>query len=278
MSMQMNDLKIFIETAKSLNFTRASEICGITQPTLSYSIKRLENELGAALFIRLKNGVQLTKLGENFSHRVNKLIFEWEELEKLSGTGTNTFSGNYTIGAHPSVALYTLEHFLPDLNEKYPNIHFSLLHAHSREITEKIISWEIDFGLVINPKRHPDLIIKELCTDRVGVYASTDKKRDTLICDESLMQTQSILKKMEKAKLHFSKKISSTNLEVIAKLASSGLGFAILPERVARQYRNLKLITDDFFFQDKACLIYRSEKHKDPPGKAIIAKIMQGKY
>ena len=56
MSLALDDLKNFITVTETLNVTRASEILGMTQPALSYSLKRLEREFGTELFIRLKNG------------------------------------------------------------------------------------------------------------------------------------------------------------------------------------------------------------------------------
>ena len=66
MSLVLDDIRYFNTVSQFLNMTRASEVLGVTQPTLSYAMKRLENELGGELFIRLKNGLQLTQLGESF--------------------------------------------------------------------------------------------------------------------------------------------------------------------------------------------------------------------
>ena len=59
-----NDLIDFIELSNTLNFSRASERIGISQPSLSTAIKRLEQAIGAELFIRGKNGVSLTQAGK----------------------------------------------------------------------------------------------------------------------------------------------------------------------------------------------------------------------
>ena len=73
MSVVMDDIKYFVVVSDTLNVTRASEILGVTQPTLSYAIKRLETGLGGDLLIRLKSGVRLTKLGEEFLRRSDKI-------------------------------------------------------------------------------------------------------------------------------------------------------------------------------------------------------------
>ena len=77
MSLMMDDIRYFNVISHTLNMTRASEILGVAQPTLSYAIKRLEKELGGDLLIRLKNGVQLTRLGEDFYKQGRIVLFEW---------------------------------------------------------------------------------------------------------------------------------------------------------------------------------------------------------
>lgn len=272
MALVLEDIKYFLHVAHTLNITRASEIAGVTQPTLSYSVKRLENELGGDLLIRLKNGVQLTKLGKDFLQKSSKLIIEWEGLKKI--TNNSSVGGKFTLGVHPSVGLYVLPCFLPKLIKESPDIEFHLAHALSREITEKVISWKLDFGIVVNPKKHPDLVIAELCQDRIGLF-STTKAKDMLIFDKELTQSNSIIKKM---KLKFQHQTTTSNLEIIAKLTSIGYGTGILPERVAKQYKNLKLLDENLIYKDRICLVYRHERHKDISGQTIISHIKGGSY
>ncbi|MCB1179682.1 MAG: LysR family transcriptional regulator [Leptospiraceae bacterium] len=271
MSLVLDDIKYFITISETLNITRASEIIGISQPALSYSIKRLEFELGGQVFIRLKNGIQLTKLGEEFNHRARRLIYEWEQAQNLADTEAGLTQGSYTFAIHPSVALYTLESFIPHLQRSYPGLNFNFIHGLSREMTEKVISWEADFGIVVNPIKHPDLVIIKLCTDEVTIFYTKDTQ-DKLICDQQLAQSQYILKKIGK-KNQFSGMINSSNLEVVAKLTSLGLGYGLLPSRVAQQYSQLKKLKDAPVFKDEICLVFRPEKHNNLVSQKIIKTI-----
>lgn len=268
MSLMMNDIKYFITVSETLNITRASEIIGMSQPALSYAVIRLEKELGGQLIIRLKNGIQLTKLGEEFKQRARRLLYEWEQARNLAKPELGLIQGSYTIAAHPSVALYTLECFMPKIQVDFPKLDFNFIHGLSREMTEKVISWEADFGIVVNPINHPDLVITNLYNDEVTIF-SVENAPDKLIYDQNLAQSQYILKKIGK-KSYFNGVLSSANLEVVAKLTSLGLGYGLLPTRVASQYNHLKKLKDAPIFRDKICLIYRPEKHKNPVSKKII--------
>lgn len=268
MSLLLDDIKYFIAASDTLNITRASEIIGISQPALSYSIKRLENKLGGSLFIRLKNGIQLTKLGEEFKQRSHRLIYEWEQVQNIAHPESGLIQGNYTIALHPSVALYALQYFMSKLQADFPKLDFNFIHGHSREMTEKVISWEADFGLVVNPIQHPDLVIIKLSTDEVSIFYA-ENAQNKLIYDRKLAQSQYILKEINR-KVAFNGVINSTSLEVIAKLTALGLGYGILPTRVTYQYTHLKKLNDAPVFRDEICLVYRPEKHNNPVSKKII--------
>jgi len=273
MSLVMDDIKYFIAVSETQNITRASEILGISQPTLSYAIKRLERELGGELLIRLKSGIRLSKLGEVFLKRSRKLIYEWEQAQNLAHPDTGLIEGQYLFAIHPSVALYTIKDFLPQLTQRFPSLNFNFTHGLSREMTEKVINWEADFGIVVNPIRHPDLVITKLCTDVVTIFHKP-KAQKKLIYDGKLTQSKYILKKLSQLNL-FDKKITSENLEVVANITSLGLGYGLLPTRVAKQYMGLRVMKGAPHFNDEICLVYRPEKHKNPISRKIIKIIKE---
>src|SRR3990167_8780850 len=268
MSLVMNDIKYFITVSETLNVTRASEIIGLSQPALSYALKRLENELGGHLLIRLKNCVQLTKFGERFKQNAHRLLYEWEQVQSLANPKSGFIQGSYTFALHPSVALYMLESFMPTLQADFHGLDFNFIHGLSREMTEKVISWEADFGIVVNPIKHPDLVISKLYNDEVTIFYAKNAQ-NKLIYDKNLAQSQYILKKIGK-KVNFNGVLSSGNLEVVAKLTSLGLGYGLLPTRVAQQYKHLIKLKDAPIFKDEICLVYRPEKHNNAVSKKII--------
>lgn len=274
MAMSLDDIKNFQKIADTLNITRASELLGMTQPTLSYSLKRLETELGDELIIRKKNGVELTKLGEEFKLRSHILVLEWEKIQGLVTTEGADAKGEYSIGVHPSVAMYTLNKILPKLTKAYPNLSFKLHHGLSRKMTEKVINWEVDFGIVVNPIKHPDLVIKELCKDVVSIFYKKGCPKK-LIYDDALAQTQDILKKFKMDKSYLHGQIISNNLEVISAMVAQGLGFGVLPTRVAGRYPELSKLEGAPLFHDKICLVYRPEKHKNKISQDMLNLIKQ---
>lgn len=271
MSLLLDDIRYFLTASETLNMTRASEIIGRSQPALSYSIKRLENKLGGELFIRHKNGIQLTKLGEEFQKRSFRLIYEWEQLQNIATPDSGLVQGLYTLALHPSVGLYTLEFFIPKLQLDFPRLNFHFIHGISREMTEKVINWEADFGIIVNPIEHPDLIIKKLYTDEVTLFHAANPQ-DKLIYDKKLAQSEYILKNIQKH-LNIRSSFTTSNLEIAARLTAIGLGYGILPSTVASQYPQLKKLKEAPVYKDEICLVYRPEKHQNPVSQRIIESI-----
>ncbi|NQZ18913.1 MAG: LysR family transcriptional regulator [Bdellovibrionales bacterium] len=280
-----SDIRYFLEVAVTGNISRASERLGISQPSLSLAIKRVEESLGTSLLLRNKNGVQLNQAGKKFTQQARQLLHQWEQIKSQTLSSQEEISGQYTIGCHQSVALYSLPYFMKDLLSKNPQLEVNLKHDLSRKITEEVISFQIDFGIVVNPVQHPDLVIKSLCTDKVTLWTANKPSPNqnikdgnaVLICDQNLLQTQAITKKLNSSVVKFNRIVTSSSLEVISSMVAKGVGIGILPTRVAelQPKKTLKAIDSIAFFNDKICLVYRADAQKTKAAKTIIAAISE---
>jgi DNA-binding transcriptional LysR family regulator len=283
-----DELRYFVEAAQTLNFSRAAERLGVTQPSLSLAIQRLERSFGTPVFLRSKSGVILTKAGTRLLGRVDALLTDWERLREEAMKDETEIRGRYRIGCHPSVAMYSLPHFLPELLEQNPELEIKLFHDLSRKITEQVVSFELDYGIVVNPVPHPDLIIRLLTTDEVSFWVGSGKKiqqdafsgKGVLIADPDLLQSQSLMSKLEKAGMKYGRTIFSSNLEVVATLIASGAGFGILPKRVATRIKSysLKPVAGAPEIHDKICLVYRADAQNYKSGRTFaqfIEKVLK---
>lgn len=270
------DLKYFLELAKTLHLTRSAERLAITQPALSHSLKRLENEIGCELFVRSKKGLKLTSAGENLRNSADDLVSRWESIKASAINEVQTEQGLIKLGCHAAVAQYILKEFLPEFLKQYPGIQLQLVHGLSRHMTEQVISSVLDAAFAVNPVPHPDLIIKDICHDEVGLWRSRScKNTDVLFVDTNLVQTQNIMGKLQKKGHRFARVIESSSLEVISNMVASGAGYGIVPSRVLKQFETskLELVKDSPVFHDKICLVYKNEFRKLKRGEAFIRSV-----
>lgn len=278
-----SDLVYFMEVCNTLNFSRTATRIGISQPSLSVAIKRLENAIGTELFIRSKSGVTLTKAGKRLLSHTKQLLQLWDSVKSESLASHYEIQGKFIIGAHSGVAIYNLPNFLPKLLIDYPKLEILLKHDLSRNIAEGVINLSIDIGLIVNPIKHPDLIIHKLYDNKVtfwhtaenNILQQIDSGEAVLICDPDLTQTQWLLKRIHRQGIKYKRLVTSNNLEVITSLTANGCGIGIIPSKVALSYfpNKLKPVPNMPFYHDEICLVYRYENRNIKAMQAIISAI-----
>lgn len=270
-----SELRIFLETAKVLNITRSAERLGLSQPALSQAIKRIEDQLGVELFLRSKKGLKLTRSGEKLQSRGRDMVLEWENLHRSLIEDEENVAGLFRLGVHPSVAMYTVTEFLPVLQAEHPLIDLQLRHGLSRHVAEDLISGRIDIGLVVNPPPHPDLVIRDVLKDEVALWAHPKRRSsETLILDPELLQSQWLLRELEKRKLLFPRRLETSSLEVARELTARGCGVGLLPGRVATLHSGLTRVHPEVpGYRDRICLAYRVDQEKTAAFRALVTTI-----
>lgn len=273
MKYRVNDIVNFVETSTCSTIIQSASRLEISQPALSESIKRLESDLGYAVFYRSRTGIKLTPLGRAFLIKAKALI---QSINDLSfSTEENFFSHqSIKIGCHVTVAQYSIPKALSFLKTKAPNYQIELIHDFSRNIQTEVQKGNIDIGIVINPSIVPDLVIQKLTNDIVGVWSHKKYQEfDTVICNLNLFQTQSILKKWREKP---AKVISTDSLELICRLVNEKIGYGILPERAVQLSGfDFKNWSECPTYKDELSLIYRPEFGKSPAEKLMIQSLRQ---
>ena len=125
----------------------------------------------------------------------------------------------------------------------------------------------------MNPVRHADLVIRPIALDRVGFWATARAPRDVLLYSPELRQSDSVLGRLKQHR--FKRQVPSSNLELLAVLARTGLGVAVLPERVARTHGagRLRPLAGWPEHRDEVCLVYRHDLPKTAGGGELIRRL-----
>lgn len=156
--------RIFLHTAMLGNFTKAAQKLHITQPSVSYAIKQMEEAMGLPLFHRLSKGVELTEEGKALLRYVSQSFSLLEDAENHIKDLKNLTSGEIRIGASDSLIKHDL---LPKLNEfhkQFPGIRIRLSHGKTLDITERLKTGSIDCAIVHLPLSDPKLRIQTIAT------------------------------------------------------------------------------------------------------------------
>lgn len=272
MKYRMKDLENFAATTSCTTMGEASRKLGISQPALSESIQRLENDLQATVFYRSRSGIQLTPRGRTFLNKVNQLLSSVQNLEVEQGSQSIFAGQSISIGCHLTVAAYTLPEALGSLRKAAPDYRIELRHDLSRNIQMEVQRGRLDIGVVINPVRVPDLVISKLGFDTVAVWNHPDQfDSSTLIYNPHLFQSESILKRW-KSKPH--RTIETEGLDLICRLAAQGLGYGIIPSKaVILSKLKLRQVTSLPTYKDEIALVHRPEFGRSKPERLLIDAI-----
>jgi DNA-binding transcriptional LysR family regulator len=120
--MELRQLQQFVVLAETLNFRAAAERLFMSQPPLSVSIRKLEEELGVKLFRRTTHDVQLTQEGRAALESARQTLFHAQEVARVARSTATGLSGMLRIGFVGSAKNTLLPRLLPRFRELYPNV------------------------------------------------------------------------------------------------------------------------------------------------------------
>ena len=175
--MNTKQLDYCIELAHTLNFSRAADNMFVSQPTFSYQIKLLEDEIGFKIFERSGKGAALTPAGAQFVNTVSNLK---EELKRAVEQGQN-FSAKYkdtiTVSLMVSQALYFLPEAMRLFEDEYPGIQIVPKFQYENGI-ESFLKNESDilFCLKEQTKHIPGINVTDLFCSRIYLIAPRNDK------------------------------------------------------------------------------------------------------
>ncbi|MSQ17249.1 MAG: LysR family transcriptional regulator [Dehalococcoidia bacterium] len=174
--LNFHQLFIFYTVASHSSFSRAAEALDITQPAVSIQVQELEKALGATLFHRRVRVLRLTEAGEmalayarqifSLSHR---LVDSVQELQGLK-------AGRLILGASTTPGEFVLPLAVGQFRRLYPGIRVDLSIANTRAIIQRILSSEVDLGMVGERPGDPagELEMLDYIIDEIVLVASPD--------------------------------------------------------------------------------------------------------
>ena len=152
MEQNLSTYRIFFEVAKQGNISKAAESLYISQPAISKTIVRLEDNLNVKLFKRNSRGVSLTEEGEVLFRHVQEAIHHIEEAENALQKMKDYHIGHLDIGASTTLCRYILLPYLKKFMEEFPNIQINLKNQDSAKNLQVLDAQDIDLALVAIPK------------------------------------------------------------------------------------------------------------------------------
>lgn len=150
--MEMQQIRYFLAVCDQGSITHAAQLTYVSQPSLTQAIKKLEDEMGGALFTRTRSGCQLTPLGRMVEANLRKIYKELQatKAEAIRFTRLNTIP--LRIGLMTTIGAQRLSPYLARYQQEYPNIELELIVDSEAELLKQLDSGLLD--LVISAPAH----------------------------------------------------------------------------------------------------------------------------
>ncbi|HEY0582489.1 MAG TPA: LysR substrate-binding domain-containing protein [Chloroflexota bacterium] len=246
--MEFHQLAYFESVSRHLHFTRAAEELNVAQPSVSQQIRKLESELGAPLFHRMKRHVALTEAGQTFLPHARAVLQRLDEarleVQELSGLRRGTLA----VGAPPSVGTHLLPRALAAFSQRHPGITLAFREAGSRTLLQLLENGELDLAVVIQPIRHPVLetlpLLEEellLAVPRQHALASGNGRVPlaqlrhepfVLLREGAYDLRDQTLTACRRAGFEPQVALDGGEMDSMLRFVAAGIGVAILPEMV----------------------------------------------
>lgn len=245
--MDLTQLRYFLAVAEHGSISGAARALDARQPTLSVSLKNLEEDLGSTLFHRDARGITLTASGRLLRDSASDIFERLERTRaELSGLEQEDV-GEFTVGCNDALGAYFLPSFMRGFLVRAPRVHISLWSGSNPEVRDAVVERAIHFGLCVNPEAHPDLVMVPLYRDGLQLYVASEEpeprtlieayvrvRRGPLIVSRRASPVTHLLARLESDEVLPERTLDCGDLQLVRTLAKEGLGVALLPRRVAR--------------------------------------------
>lgn len=243
--MNIRDLEYFNALAEMLSFTQVANKFAVSQPTVSYAVKRLEEHYGCDLIVREAShrSISLTTEGEILKAHAQYILDEFVTLDRAIDHAKNNRTH---IGLPPIIRSKVFSKLLDEKEIIRFISKFHLVSGGSNELLSKLLSGKIDFSLLgsVNPLVHPNLQVKLLHQQEFFIFVSKEnplaKKKEIsfeeaaeypfILLEKGYTHMRAFQNLSEKSKKKPEVPFYFSDVQTIGQLVSSNIGITLMTE------------------------------------------------
>lgn len=247
--MDIRQLQYLVEVARLKSFTKAAEALFITQPTISKTVRLMEEELGVVLFNRQGKQIELTDAGRIIVDRATDILISFQNLSSELDDLRNLKRGYIRIGLPPMVGSSFFPKLMGLFHQRYPEITIRLFEDGAKKVEIDVAEGALDLGVVVLPTMDEGLGCFPFVEEKLNLivppghpFAGQKEARLGELADEYFIMFREdfalhdrIIRECENAGFHPKLIYESSQWDLISQMVAAGLGIALLPEAVCRE-------------------------------------------
>lgn len=187
MTISIDDLRAFLEIARTRSFSLAADKLLVTSPAITRRIKKMEELIGEPLFERTTHMVRLSPAGEELFPRAEQLLREFDAFETVAMTMSGNRSTTIRFASVTSVAGSVLPQMLADFHDRFPACRFDLQDGHGTIVHRLVEEQVVEFGIGTRPALGSNLNFDHLIDDPI---VAAVPKSDPLFAAQALDWTE----------------------------------------------------------------------------------------
>ncbi|ANQ83187.1 hydrogen peroxide-inducible genes activator [Azoarcus olearius] len=247
--MTLTDLRYLVALAHERHFGRAAEKCHVSQPTLSVAIKKVEDELGIALFERSASEVKITETGRRIVAQAEKVLVEASQIHEIAAAGKDPLAGPLRVGVIYTIGPYLLPRLIPRVHQLAPRMPLIIQENYTTRLAEALKRGELDVIIISLPFEEAGIVAQPVYDEpfRVLLPAAHPWTALDSIDPEHLAEDQLLLlgsgncfrEQVLEVCPHcrnvggLQRTLEGSSLETIRHMVATGLGVTVLPSSAA---------------------------------------------
>ena len=168
--MTLQQMEYIVALTKHRHFVLAAEACGVTHPTLSAMIQKLEEELDVKIFNRDRKNITPTLIGEKIIKQAQVALNESQRIKEVVADESDSMSGNLRIGILPTIAPYIIPDFIFHFKNTYPNVNLSIDERENDTLLKELRYGNIDIAITTAPEEMDGLLEIPLYVEKFVAY------------------------------------------------------------------------------------------------------------
>ena len=241
--MNIRSMQYLVTLADVRHFSKAAELCFVSQPTLSTQIRKLEEELDVQLVERSPRKVMLTRVGEEVVERCRNILAEVEAMRAIARRARDPESGLLRIGIFPTLAPYLLPHVIPTIRQRFPRLTLRLFEEKTEDILEMLAQGRLDAGLLALPAGSDRLVARTLfeepfvvampeghpLSERKELQLSDLLDQELLLLEDGHCLRDQALEVCQMTGAHEKLDFHATSMETLRQMVAANTGITLMP-------------------------------------------------
>ncbi len=241
--MNLRAFHYLVTLADVRHFSKAAELCYVSQPTLSTQIRKLEEELDVQLVERSPRKVMLTEVGEEVVERARTMLAEADSIKAIARRSKDPHSGTLRIGIFPTLAPYFLPHVVPEIRRQFPRLTLRLFEEKTEDVITMLRQGRLDAGLLALPVDDDQLTARSLFEEPFVLavpeaHALGTKKtitledlenQELLLLEDGHCLREQALEVCQLSGAHEKLDFHATSMETLRQMVAAGTGITLMP-------------------------------------------------